>query len=355
MTSVLHVMSTLSLGGAERFAVGLAQIQRQEGVNAQVFNLGSDRDFLVQEIESQKIPLLNINSADARIKHYRRLCKIIGQFDVVHIHSPHTLRHLALVIPFFSHTRFIYTRHGLYPLKSIYWKMLHKFIRRFIHKATFVTQSGCDVFVKYHNWPKSKLQIIENGAFVPESYTISTEKPVRFGSVGRMIELKGQLILMEALKILASKSSVENDKVFALNFFGSGPLESRLSDIAKELPDNLVTFHGQEKNIDKIYENIDVLVVASESEGLSMVIIEAMARGIPVIATDVGGNPTLVKNAETGLLIPYGSATALAQAMQVVLGKPDLIKTYGVAARQLVVEKFSLLNTQRAYQVCYES
>lgn len=354
MLSVLHILSTLRLGGAERFTVALANTQCQDGLDAQIFNLGSEDDFLVEEVKSQKIPLISREFEVTRIKHYLRLRKIMQKFDVIHIHSPRTLHHLASVIPFCSKKRFIYTRHGLYPLDSLSWKILHKLMNRYIDQATFVTQAGCEVFTKTHKWPKNKLTVIENGAFVPETYTVSQKSPIRFGSVGRMVELKGQSILLEAISTLVTGDNGLQEDSFALNFYGSGPLEAELQVLSKAFPEGLVTFCGQEKDIDKIYENIDVLVVASQSEGLSMVIIEAMARGIPVIATDVGGNPTLVKNNETGLLVPYGSSEALVSAMITMLTDVNSKEAFGKSARELIKEKFSLFNTHLSYLACYK-
>lgn len=353
MITVLHILSTLELGGAERFTVGLAKIQREEGLDAQIFNLGTQQDFLVEEVQAQQIPLINRKNGDTRLQHYQHLKRIMKLFDIIHIHSPRTLQHLAFVIPFCSKQRFIYTRHGISPLGSFSWKFLHKFIYRFIDQATFVTQSGRDIFVRYHKWPLEKLQVIENGAYIPESFSISRELPIRFGSVGRMVGLKGQKIVLEAIKNLVTGEKGLGKESIALNFFGSGPLEVELKSSSNDLPENLVKFWGEEQDIDKIYENIDVLIVASRSEGLSMVIIEAMARGIPVIATDVGGNPTLVKDEETGLLITYGNPELLAEAMSTLISETHLIETYGESARELIKLNFSLFNTHLAYLSCY--
>lgn len=354
MLSVLHILSTLKLGGAEKFTVGLAKLQRQEGLDAQILNLGSEEDFLVQEVKSQKIPLIKRDLGMGRLKHYLRLRKIMSQFDVVHIHSPRTLHHLSFIIPFCSNKRFVYTRHGLFPLDSFYWKFLHRVINRYIDQVTFVTEAGCEVFLRNHKWPKEKLNIIENGTYLPESFKISTQLPIRFGSVGRMVKLKGQSILMDAIKALITGDHKLESEQFVLDFYGSGPVEDDLKELSNELPSGLVTFHGEVKDIEKIYENIDVLIVASQSEGLSMVIIEAMARGIPVIATDVGGNPTLVKNNKTGLLIPYGDPIVLAEAISTVLKKVDLVESFGRAARELIEVEFSLHDTHYAYLTCYK-
>ncbi len=86
-----------------------------------------------------------------------------------------------------------------------------------------------------------------------------------------------------------------------------------------------------------------------------MVIIEAMARGIPVIATAVGGNPTLVKDGVTGILVPYGDIAAMKNAIRQFIDKPELVQLYGEGARKLVSEQYSLVNTHRKFLERYQT
>jgi glycosyltransferase involved in cell wall biosynthesis len=169
-----------------------------------------------------------------------------------------------------------------------------------------------------------------------------------------MVELKGQRYLIEAVPILKKILGDESDEEFELHFFGSGPSEGQLVDQARGLPKNCATFHGQQSDLERVYGSIDVLVVTSESEGLSMVIIEAMARGIPTIATQVGGNPSLVLPDRTGILVPYADPQALAEAMHRFLQERHLLASFGEAARQLVSESFSIEKTYQSYFELYK-
>lgn len=353
MLSVLHVLSSLNLGGAERVTIELAKVQRQENLDAQILSLGSNEDFLVAAVNSRNIPLWVSESGNSRFSRYRQISKILGRFDVLHIHSPLALQFIAPVIPIFSGKTIVYTRHGLATLKTLKLKTMHQVLRPFITYATFVTESGRDVFVNHHPWNPSKLKVIHNGVFVPDTFTVADKYPVRFGSVGRMVALKGQRFLIEAASMLTKKMDENSGQSYVIKFYGSGPLEPALKEQAHTLPPDMVEFCGEEPDLDRIYENIDVLVVTSESEGLSMVIIEAMARGIPVIATNVGGNSTLVQHEETGELITYGNAEELTETMFRFLSDFELIKNYGEAARNLILSRFSLRDTHLAYLECY--
>jgi glycosyltransferase involved in cell wall biosynthesis len=96
-----------------------------------------------------------------------------------------------------------------------------------------------------------------------------------------------------------------------------------------------------------IYASIDVLAVASRMEGLSLVIMEAMARAIPVVATEVGGNSRLVSTERTGLSVPYADSAAMASALRRLLTDPDLASKLGAAGRRHVESRYSLESAQQ--------
>tara|TARA_R110002073_G_scaffold220729_3_gene380888 strand:- start:1357 stop:2424 length:1068 start_codon:yes stop_codon:yes gene_type:complete len=353
MLSVVHILSSLQVGGAERVTIALAQLQRQEGLDAQILCLGSDQDFLVETLQDIGIPLTVSEIGESRFKRYPQILKTLKKFDVVHIHSPRVLIYIAPLVPLFAEKKIIYTRHGVESLSSIKWKLLHKAMSPFVNYVTCVAQSGYDVFKEKHNWNADKMVVINNGVPVQDEFSLPEKLPIRFGSVGRMVELKGQPILLEAVKLLAEEFGDEASSKFTLGFYGGGPLESQLHSEAADIQPGIVEFYGELTDVEQIYDGIDVLVVASQSEGLSMVIMEAMARAKPAIATDVGGNGNLVYDGKTGLLVPYGSAEALADAMRKTIQDLDLVKQYGVEARNMINENFSLLNAHRAYLKCY--
>jgi len=352
--SVLHILPSLLLGGAERVTVELAELQRKEGLDAQILSLGTAQDFLVQQVKARRIPLHILSSNLPRLQRYRRTYRLAQQFQSLHIHSPRGLRYLLPVVLFLKHKTLVYTRHGMDPLDSMKWKLIHRIARRSINYVTFVNHQGLDVFHASHRWQKEYLRVITNGVHIPEVVNKQNSNFIRFGSIGRMVRLKGQSILLDAVALLHERLGSGNGKAFKLNFFGAGPVESSLREKAEKLSKGLVEFHGEVQNQDSIYANLDVLVVASESEGLSMVIIEAMARGIPAIATNVGGNPTLVKPDKTGILVEYGDSIVLADAMAAMLNDQALIDRLGIAAKQLISSEFSLMKTHEAYLQCYE-
>ncbi|MBL4820882.1 MAG: glycosyltransferase family 4 protein [Gammaproteobacteria bacterium] len=355
MLSVLHILSSLNLGGAERITVELAKVQREQNIDAQILTLGSRSDFLVNSVKSHNIPLMFSGKGKNRLLRYFYLLKVFRKFDVIHLHSRGAFRFTAPILPFLNRTKVIYTRHGLFPDDSLGLKLVYFFLRPFIDYVTFVTESGLEVFTANHKWKLENLAVVRNGVFVPDLVCVPPVSPVRFGSVGRMVPVKGQDKLLKAAIELENKfkGSAAGRLSFELKFVGDGPLEPLLREQAKGITEGIVEFCGEEPNIEKIYEGIDVLVVTSNSEGLSMVIMEAMARGIPAIATDVGGNGTLVHDNETGLLVKEQSPEAICDAMLRVVKDLNLISRLGKSARNLIGSEFSLLKTHEAYLQCY--
>src|SRR5688572_20969444 len=98
MLSVLHVLSSLQLGGAETFTIELAKLQRNEQVSAHILCLNSDQDFLVPLVRKHQLPLTISEKGQSRWRRYRAIHELFQQFDVIHIHSPNVLHYLAPVL-----------------------------------------------------------------------------------------------------------------------------------------------------------------------------------------------------------------------------------------------------------------
>jgi L-malate glycosyltransferase len=352
MLSVLHVLSSLQVGGAETFTIELAKLQRNEQVDAHILALSSEQDTLIPLVKKHQLPLTVSNKTQSRLQRYRDIHALFQQFDVIHIHSPKVISFLLPVLLLNIGKRIIYTRHGLDPLTGWHWQLFHLVARPAISYVTFVTHTGKDVFTDSFGWPDSKKRVIENGVCVPETCQINTRPPIRIGSVGRMVDLKGQDNLLKAIDLLA-KQGMPMQGNYSLHFYGNGPLEQQLRETAARIDAGNIVFHGIESDINKIYQEIDVLVVASRSEGLSMVIIEAMARGRPAIATRVGGNPSLVLPDVTGVLVDFGDVQGMAAALKSMIVDPEQIRRLGDGARDFISRNYSLTRTHQGFLECY--
>ena len=131
-----------------------------------------------------------------------------------------------------------------------------------------------------------------------------------------------------------------------------GPLRSLAARLGVA---DAVHFVGFRSDVEDFYDVMDVSVITSDSEGLSISILESMRAGIPVVATDVGGNPELLEHGKTGFLVPPREPSALARRIIQCLASPELRLSLGAAARTRVQRDFSLAGTAAAYEALYDS
>jgi len=135
---------------------------------------------------------------------------------------------------------------------------------------------------------------------------------------------------------------------------GDGRTRERVEHLARDLHlTSSVRFLGNRPDVPTVLAAIDILVHPSEQEGFSNAILEGMAAGRPVIATDVGGNAEAVVHEETGLLVPSGDPAALAAAIERLFAHPELARAFGAAGRERVEREFGMDRMTSAYERLY--
>ncbi|TYP58534.1 glycosyltransferase family 4 protein [Thermosediminibacter litoriperuensis] len=221
------------------------------------------------------------------------------------------------------------------------------YLLRYNHKIITVSYRMAREISRMWGIPPGKIEVIYNGV---DPYLIAKyqgnddecrQKPVAILNISRLIPEKGVDVFLKACAILVERFSGEDiETVFYIA--GNGPLERELKDLAKGLGlEGRVNFLGFCWDIYRIVGNSDMLVLSSRSEGLSLSLLEAMAMGKPVIATDVGGNPEIVKHGVTGILVPPDNPRALAEAMEYVIRNPGDAGKMARTAHRMVMEHFT--------------
>ncbi len=170
------------------------------------------------------------------------------------------------------------------------------------------------------------------------------------GVVGNLYPVKGHQYLIAGIPAV-----LEQCPNTSFVFAGRGQLEAELTEQVYRLGlEKRVHFIGLRQDIPRILAMLDVFVLPSLSEGLSMAILEAMVAGKPVVATRVGGNPELVVDGETGFLVPPRDSQALAESMVVLLTNKKLAAQLAENGKRRAEGQFSLGNMVRAYQTLYD-
>lgn len=347
---VAHIVGSLNIGGAERFVIDLCETQKNNDIQPIIISLGTPGEALEQECEKLNTPVFSFKNT--LVLKLIRVFLQLKKCDVVHIHSPHALKFVYPILSLLS-VKIIYTRHGAAPLTATHWVNLHKKANKYIDAITFVSQEGLENFHRVHQWDSVPNYVIDNGVLIkPVDKKLSKQARFKIGSVGRMIPLKNQISLLRAVTLLP-KSLQEQLEV---HFFGDGGCLKLLQAYDTEQNwQTKVVFHGMVNDRNIIYSSFDLLAVTSETEGLSMVIIEAMANKIPVVATNVGGNPKLVIDDTTGYLFDYNDDDKLAQLLSNFLENQQSFIDLGEQAFAYIQENFSLDSTAKKYAQLYQS
>lgn len=345
---IIHVLTSLNIGGAERFVIDLAILQKKSNNEVKIISFGKKDEPLVEVCNDLKI---NIEFIHGKIMHRTKaLNAVFKESDIIHFHSPHALKASIFSFPVLIKKKVIYTRHGAHPFNSGTWKFMHGIFQHVVNKVTFVSEDAHNVFMEHHNWKSVDSKTIENGIIMPDVESSKNKSDIlKLGSVGRMVELKNQISLLRSINLL-SKDKLDKVEV---HFYGDGECMAELKDYARSKQLENIFFHGVVKDREVIYSNIDSLVVTSETEGLSLAIIEAMSYYKPTLASKVGGNPRLVIDDKTGHLFDYNDDDKLSKLIEGYIDSNSSLKEHGINARAHVEKTFSLDSTWKNYQKIY--
>jgi glycosyltransferase involved in cell wall biosynthesis len=169
------------------------------------------------------------------------------------------------------------------------------------------------------------------------------------GTVGRLAPEKDHGLLLDAI-------APELCDQHRLVIVGSGPEEERLrAHVSAGPAAPWVTLTGARSDVPRLLSAFDVFVLSSKTEGLPLVIPEAMAASLPVVSTAVGGIPSVVRDGETGLLVPPGDAAALRAALVSLHADRQRAHAMGTAARQLAEAQYSKQRMVSDYLALYQS
>ena len=204
---------------------------------------------------------------------------------------------------------------------------------------------------------RRRVQVIPNGVPVPSSDSRSTLADhirmgdrIVVGTVGRLSSEKGASFLIEA----AAKICPDFPRAFFV-LVGDGPMRSALEARVRELGmEGQFLFTGQRHDVEQIYRAFDIFVLPSLEEGMPMALLEAMAAGLPVVATKVGGVPDIVNDPSVGTLVDPGDANAIATGIRDLLNSRSQREEIGSNGRKRVEESFSAAAMARRYVELYQ-
>ena len=210
--------------------------------------------------------------------------------------------------------------------------------------------------------PENKSELIMNGVdtvrFAPQLPQAVTPwagaDTFVIGTVGRLQDVKDQATLIEAFALLCA-SRPEQRAQLRLAIVGDGPLRERLAQKARDAGvADLVWFPGARNDIPELMRSFDLFALSSIAEGTPVTLLEAMACGLPVVATAVGGIPEVVQDGVNGALVPAGNPQALAEALGRYADERARVLSHGMAARAAIEHHYSVAAMVSAYTALYD-
>jgi glycosyltransferase involved in cell wall biosynthesis len=351
------------MGGQERVALDLAIQQRASGHHVLAVSLAPGpegplaADFRLHEAVVGSVP--KGNGFDPSL--FGRLAKWFRRerVDVVHTHNPQPLIYGAPGGKL-ARAAVVHTKHGANPdAPRRLW--LRRAAARFVDAYVAVSDITAETARRNRDCAPGKLRVISNGIdlsrFHPDDQArrevraelgISEDAWV-MGTVGRLAPEKDQALLLRAMEPLLG----EGVHVVVV---GSGPEEGRLHAIAESMRERRsVHLVGARRDVPRLLSALDVFALSSKTEGLPLVIPEAMAAGLPIVSTAVGGIPNVVDEGETGWLVPAGDVGALRRRIAEVAADRALARQCGGRARQVALQRYSAERMARDYMALYAS
>lgn len=259
----------------------------------------------------------------------------------LHNHFSNSSCSVAMLAAEMGGFTFSFTMHG--PAEFFepkYWRVDEK-IRRalFVSCISNFCRSQAMIFAPQQKW--NRLHIIHCGVDPRQFEQVShSQRGQRLLFVGRLAGVKGVPILLDALAVV--KKQIPDVR---LRIAGDGPDRSSLEKQAQELGISAnVEFLGyqSQQQVRELLAETDAFVMASFAEGVPVVLMEALAAGVPVVATQIAGIPELVEHGVNGYLVPPGSASALAERVVELMSDSDLRQRMGAAGRLKVANEFNI-------------
>ena len=359
MRRILLVVKGLGLGGAERLVVSAALWGTRSRFTYEVAYLLPRKDALVPELSDGDIALHCLGNGPAWVRHLRSLVRK-RSIDLVHLHSPVAAVSARLAVPGRG-LRIVYTEHNVWARYRqvtrwanalTYGRNDHVFavsdeVRASI-RSSMLGRRCPNVETLHHGLDPGFAHRWSGNDGVRGELGIESDAPL-IVSIANFKPFKGQEYLLRAAALVRRRIP---DVRFVLA--GVGPKEPEIKQLALELDlDDSVVFAGFRSDAPRVTAAADVFVLPSEHEGLPIALLEAMALGRPVVATNVGGTPEVLQNNETGMLVRSRDPEALASGIVALLDDPSLRGRLGSAARIRAAD-FDIRNAVRRMEQVYE-
>jgi glycosyltransferase involved in cell wall biosynthesis len=360
---IAHVLPSFHIGGQERVALDLARTHRSQGHDVVAFSIDRPPEGKLGEaFRAAGVPTRNVPKRGPRVDPTLvvRLALAFARdgIDLVHTHNPMALVYGAPAGKL-ARAAVVHTKHGENPEPHARRIRFRRAVSVFADAFVAVSPTTADSARESQDVQGNKLRVIPNGIDVTRFGTDDAARSaVRrefgigddawvIGTVGRLASEKNQVLLVKALAGLLGERA-------RLVIVGDGPEAGAIaSAIAEAGSKPWVHLAGARADVPRFLAAFDVFALPSLSEGLPLVVLEAMASGLPVVASAVGGIPDVVEEGATGTLVPPADVDALRAGLVELASDRALAATLGARAREVARARYSLDTMARSYMDLY--
>jgi len=355
--NILYIITSLGLGGAEKLLLEYLNRLDTNKYRFHLIILREKPDDLISEI-NRAAEIINLKVKNkfnpVVIIQLYKLYKLIKP-DIIHTHlfQPRVYATIAklfykrAILITHKHNNVNLVKHNIFILLEMLCILANK-------KVVAISQSVKISLMKYEFVSEKKIQVIPNAIDFQRFNKQAdfdeklNEKQIIIGNVGRLEKQKGLPYLLTAMKLILLK--YPNVK---LEIIGDGSFFNELKKQSNKLNiSNSVIFFGKFVNVIPFYKRMDIFVLPSIYEGFGIVLLEAMAAGVPIVATNVDGIKEVVINGESGILVPPKNPEAIAEAVMQIINNPQLKKKFieaGLKRAQLFDIKEHIMKLDNLY------
>ncbi|MGB5306995.1 MAG: TIGR03088 family PEP-CTERM/XrtA system glycosyltransferase [Gammaproteobacteria bacterium] len=368
---IAHVIYRLDVGGLENGLVNIINRIPEDRYRHVIISLTELSDFK-QRITRKDVDCIALHKRPGNdLGMFWKLWRLFRALRPAIVHS-RNLAALEAQLPAWlagvpcrihgEHGRDVFDLDGT----SRKYRWVRKLYQPLVHRYVPLSQELSAYLSNQVGVPESKLRLICNGvdverfrprerenreAVLPQGF--ADQDSLLIGSVGRLEAVKDQQTLVRAFKALCLHRP--DDSRLRLVLIGDGSLWNKIEElVAREGIQDRVWLAGSREDVAQLLQTLDVFVLPSLAEGISNTILEAMACGLPVVATRVGGNEELVREGETGFLVPRADPQAMAAALLNYVDHADLRAAHGASARTRAEGAFSIARMVNRYLEVYD-
>lgn len=363
---VVHIVYSLQLGGAERVVTNYALHHTRDIYEPVVVAL-TQGGPLEEDLRAAGVRVYILGKRlgfDPRV--ILKLARIMREekAQIVHVHTPLS-NNWGVPAALLSGVRtVIRTEHGLFRRERTFYVFINAVLGLFNRRILACSDGAKKTHVAMDPLSRRKYMTVYNGIDVEryrdhgdtrrlrEELALPEGTPV-VGIIGSLIPLKGHRIFLQMAELIAR---ARPDVRFLV--VGDGPERAGIeATVRAQGLGGKVSFTGVRRDIPELLSLMDVFVLSSHSEAHPLTILEAMAAGKPVVATDVGGNAESVEHGETGFIVPANDPNAMFSAVAGLLEDPVLARRMGELGRERVSREFTVekmvAETEKVYEQFY--